>query len=46
MIKKMKGEYVVLSETAERSFGAYRTLEEAKERLRQIEFFKHCGKKR
>lgn len=41
MIKKIKGGYVVLSETTGRSFGTYRTLTEAKRRLRQMEFFKH-----
>ncbi|MCI0532851.1 hypothetical protein L0Y49_01375 [bacterium] len=43
MIKKIKGKYVVLSETTGRRFGAYDTKKEAKERLRQIEFFKHRG---
>lgn len=46
MIKKTKGKYVVMSEKAGRSFGAYRTLGEAKKRLRQVEFFKHRGKGR
>ncbi len=41
MIKKIKGKYVVLSETTGRSFGSYDTLEEARKRLRQIEFFKY-----
>jgi hypothetical protein len=49
MIRKIRGKYVVLSETTvrrgsrqvRRKFGTYETLEEAKERLRQIEFFKH-----
>ncbi|MBI3335457.1 MAG: hypothetical protein HY001_03075 [Candidatus Portnoybacteria bacterium] len=45
MIKKIKGKYVVLSETTGRKFGTYDTLEEAKKRLRQIEFFKHVKKK-
>lgn len=44
MIKKIKGKYVVLSETAGRSFGSYKTLAEAKKRLRQVEFFKHLSK--
>ncbi|MBI2053561.1 MAG: hypothetical protein HYT41_02350 [Candidatus Sungbacteria bacterium] len=44
MIKKIKGKYVVLSESTGRSFGTYRTLAEAKKRLRQVEFFKHLGK--
>ncbi|MDP2598279.1 MAG: hypothetical protein Q8P49_00440 [Candidatus Liptonbacteria bacterium] len=49
MIKKIKNKYVVLSENtvrhgsrqARRKFGTYKTLAEAKKRLRQIEFFKH-----
>lgn len=41
MIKKIKGKYVVLSETTGRRFGTYNSLKEAKKRLRQIEFFKH-----
>ena len=44
MIKKIKGKYVVLSETTGRSFGSYRTLAEAKHRLRQVEFFKRLSK--
>jgi len=46
MIKKKSGRYVVLSETTGRSFGSYRTLAEAKKRLKQIEYFKHLKKKR
>ena len=41
MIKKIKGKYVVLSETTGRKFGTYKTKKEAEKRLRQIEFFKH-----
>ena len=41
MIKKVGGKYTVLSETTGRQFGTYATLGEAKERLRQVEFFKH-----
>lgn len=44
MIKKIKGKYVVLSETTGRSFGSYKTLSEAKHRLRQVEFFKRLSK--
>jgi hypothetical protein len=40
MIKKIKGKYVVLSETTGRVFGRYRTKKEAEKRLKQIEFFK------
>ena len=41
MIKKIKGKYVVLSETTGRKFGTYKTKKEAEKRLKQIEFFKH-----
>jgi len=41
MIKKIKGQYVVLSETTGRVFGRYKTESEAQRRLRQVEFFKH-----
>ncbi len=44
MIKKVRGNYVVLSETTGRSFGSYKTLAEAKRRLRQVEYFKHLSK--
>lgn len=44
MIKKVRGKYVVMSEKTGRSFGTYKTLAEAKKRLRQIEFFKHRKK--
>jgi len=45
MIRKRKAGYAVLSEKTGRSFGTYRTLMEAKKRLRQIEYFKHRGKR-
>jgi hypothetical protein len=45
MIKKIKGKYVVLSERTGRKFGTYKTLKEAKARLRQVEYFKHLKKK-
>ncbi len=46
MIKKIGGKYVVVGEKKTpsgkvRKFGTYKTLVEAKERLRQVEFFKH-----
>ncbi len=41
MIKKIKGEYVVLSEKTGRSFGSYATKAEAEHRLGQVEMFKH-----
>ena len=44
MIKKIGGRYVVLSETTGRRFGTYATREEAEQRLRQIEMFKHLRK--
>lgn len=40
MIKKVKTGYQVLSETG-RPMGTYRTRDEAKQRLRQIEYFRH-----
>ncbi|MBI2037021.1 MAG: hypothetical protein HYT14_01515 [Candidatus Liptonbacteria bacterium] len=45
MIKKIKGKYVVLSETTGRSFGSYDTKEEAERRLRQVEYFKHLAER-
>ncbi len=44
MIKKIKGKYAVLSETTRCSFGSYKTMAEAKRRLKQIEFFKRLAK--
>jgi len=44
MIKKIKGKYVVLGERTGRKFGTYKTLKEAKARLRQVEYFKHLKK--
>lgn len=41
MIRRIGGKYVVMSETTGRRFGTYDTLDEARQRLRQIEFFKH-----
>lgn len=43
MIKKIKGGYQVLSEKG-RNMGKYKTEEEAKKRLQQIEYFKHRKK--
>ena len=40
MIRKIKEGYRVMSESG-RNMGTYKTQEEAKTRLRQIEFFKH-----
>ncbi len=41
MIKKVKRDYKVLSSSGRNLGGPYDTLEEAKKRLRQVEFFKH-----
>ena len=42
MIKKVKGGYQVISEKTGKNLGGpYKTKEEAKKRLRQVEFFKH-----
>lgn len=41
MIKKKSDGYHVLSSKGRNLGGPYATLEEAKNRLRQIEFFKH-----
>jgi len=45
MIRKIKGGYRVLAESG-RHMGDYKTLKEAKERLRQIEYFKHLKVKK
>ena len=41
MIKKMRGGYQVVSSKGRNLGGPYKTLDEAKKRLRQVEFFKH-----
>jgi len=41
MIVKTKSGYQVLSSKGRNMGGPYKTLEEAKKRLRQVEFFKH-----
>jgi len=41
MIKKVKGGYQVFSSKGKNLGGPYKTLELAKKRLRQVEFFKH-----
>jgi hypothetical protein len=41
MIKKVKGGYQVVSSKGKNLGGPYKTLESAKKRLRQVEFFKH-----
>lgn len=40
-IVKVKGGYKVVSTKGKNLGGPYKTLEEAKKRLRQVEFFKH-----
>ena len=41
MIKKVKEDYKVLSSRGKNLGGPYKTIEEAKKRLRQVECFKH-----
>lgn len=41
MIKRVKQGYQVLSTKGKNLGGPYATLEEAKKRLRQVEFFEH-----
>ena len=42
MIKKVSGGYKVVSSDGKKNLGGpYKTLAEAKKRLRQVEFFKH-----
>lgn len=43
MIKKLKQGYQVQSEKG-RNMGTYKTEEEAKKRLKQVEYFKHKNK--
>jgi len=43
MIRKINGEYRVLSEKG-RNMGTYKTMKTAKQRLKQIEYFKHVIK--
>ena len=41
MIVKVEGGYKVVSTKGKNLGGPYKTMEEAKKRLRQVEFFKH-----
>jgi hypothetical protein len=41
MIKKVRNGYQVVSSKGRNLGGPYKNLEEAKKRLRQVEFFKH-----
>lgn len=43
MIKKLPNGYKVVSSSGKNLGGPYKTLEEAKKRLRQVEFFKRRG---
>ena len=43
MIKKLPNGYRVVSSRGKNLGGPYKTLEEAKRRLRQVEFFKRRG---
>lgn len=46
MIKKENGKYIIHSEDGSKVLGTYDTEEEAKKRLKQIEYFKYLkGKK-
>lgn len=44
MIVKVKEGWRVVSEKKGRNLGTYKTKEEAKRRLRQVEYFKHLKK--
>ncbi len=41
MIRKVSGGYKVVSSKGRNLGGPYKTMQEAKKRLRQVEFFKH-----
>lgn len=45
MVKKVNGGWVVVSHKGKKLSRVYPTKAEAKERLRQIEYFKHKDKK-
>jgi hypothetical protein len=45
MIKRVTGGYKVLSEKGRNLGGPYKTIEEARKRLKQVEYFKHKGKR-
>lgn len=45
MIVKVKEGYRVVSEKTRRNLGTYKTMGEAKKRLRQVEYFKHLKSK-
>jgi len=45
IVKKKDGYYVLSEKTRKNLGGPYATREEAKERLRQVEFFKRRGRR-
>jgi len=45
IVKRRKGYYVISERTGRNLGGPYKTLQQAKKRLRQIEFFKRMKKK-
>ena len=46
MIRKVKGGYRLVSKKTGRNLGTFRTKAEARQRERQVQFFKHRGKAR
>lgn len=44
IIKKREGYYVISEKSGRNLGGPYKTKEEAKKRLRQVEYFKHLKK--
>jgi hypothetical protein len=44
IIKKKSGEYNVVSSKGDKNLGSYGTLEAAKDRLKQVEFFKYLSR--
>lgn len=44
MIVRHNGKYRVISKRTKRNFGTYKTLKEAKKRLKTIEYFKNLNK--
>lgn len=45
MIVKVGDKFVIKSEDGSKTLGTYTTKEEAEKRLKQIEYFKHKGRK-
>lgn len=44
MIRKEGSHWIIVSKTTKRKLGTFKTLREAKKRLREIEYFKHKAK--